>query len=283
MNISNTLLKSLLPWLPTDFRKRIIRGGLPDFKTNLDGVTFCEASSFEDYISCFRLLHDVYVDAGFIRPSSTPLRIVPQHSASESRVFMGCLTDNQAEKMPIYPASMFPDNEEQGLPMDTGFKRQVDELRNQGRRVVEVGCLASHPLYRRGDKNIPMLGNRMLMSYAINTVRADDLLITVHPKYLKIYEDILLFERIGQISSYSYVNNNPAVALRQNLNTFSQRLKEIYAKMPIGKNLHHFFFGAESASINTPLEEEKKGAEKDHGLYIKNLAIATYSAALETA
>ena len=59
MNISNTLLKLLLPWLPTDFRKRIIRGGLPDFKANLDGVTFCEASSFEDYISCSAFLSSI--------------------------------------------------------------------------------------------------------------------------------------------------------------------------------------------------------------------------------
>jgi len=248
MNRSNTLLKSLLPYLPAYFRKRIIRDGLPDLQTNLDGVTFREASSIEDYMSCFRLLHNVYVEAGFIQPATPPLRIIPHHSDLETIVLMGCRTDNQAEKTLIYTASLFPDNE-QGLPMDTGFKRQVDVLRNQGRRLVEVGCLASHPLYRKGDKHIPMLGNRVIWSHAINTLHADDLLITVHPKYLRIYEDILLFEKIGQISSYSYVNNNPAVALRQNLNTFSQRLKKNYAKKPIEKNLYHFFFESGSTPI----------------------------------
>jgi len=276
MNISNILLKSFLPYLPTNVRTKIIRGALPEFQTNLDNVIFCEASSVEDYMSCFRLLHDVYVDAGFIQPSSIPLRIIPHHSDPESRVFMACLTDKQAENRPIYTASMFPDNE-QGLPMDSEFKGQVDVLRNQGRRLVEVGCLASHPLYRKGNKNIPMLCNRMILTYAINTFQADDLLITTHPKYLKIYEDILLFEKIGEISSYSYVNNNPAVALRQDLNTFSQRLKKIYGKMPIEKNLHHFFFETESTSIDIP--EEKEGANKEHGLDIKKLAIAIYSGA----
>nr|WP_320015411.1 N-acyl-L-homoserine lactone synthetase [uncultured Desulfobacter sp.] len=264
MNISNILLNSFLPYLPADFRKRIIRAALPEFQTNLDDVTFCEASSVEDYVSCFRLLHDVYVDAGFIQPCSPPLRIIPQHFDSEARIFMGCLMDDQAEKRPIYTASLFPDNE-QGLPMDIGFKRQVDELRNEGRRVVEVGCLASHPLYRKGNKNIPMLGNRMLLSYAINTMRADDLLITTHPKYLKIYEDILLFEKIGEISSFSYVNNNPAVALRQNLKTFPERLKKIYDKKPTEKNLYHFFFEAGSTSIDLSLEDEKKGTKRYYG------------------
>lgn len=256
MNLSNALLKSILPWMPANFRKRIIRGGLPEFQTNLDNVTFCEASSVEDYMSCFRLLHDVYVDAGFIRPSSIPLRIIPHHSDPESRVFMACLTDKQAENRPIYTASMFPDNE-QGLPMDEGFKQQVDVLRNQDRRLVEIGCLASDPLYRKGNKNIPMLVNRMLYSYAIKTLHADDLLITTHPKYLKIYEDILLFEKIGEISSFSYVNNNPAVALRMNLKTAPQRFKEIYAKMPKEKNLYHFFFESGSPCIDLSLEEEE--------------------------
>ncbi len=265
MKLSNPLLNALLFCLPSYFRKRIIRGGIPHFQTNLEGVTFCEASSIEDYISCFKLLHDVYVDAGFIQPASPPLRIIPHHSNSESRVFMGCLTDDPSEKTLIYTASLFPDNEQEGLPMDIGFKRQVDELRDQGRRLVEAGCLASHPLYRRGNKNIPMLGNRMLVLYAINTIGADDLLITTHPKYLKIYEDILLFEKIGEISSFSYVNNNPAVALRLDLKTVYQRVKEVYDKKPIEKNLHHFFFNSGSTSIDLSLEEEKEKAERYYG------------------
>lgn len=278
MNISSTLSKSLLPCLPANFRKRVNRAGLPAFQTNLDGISFRQASSIEDYISCFRLLHDVYVDAGYTKPSRIPLRIIPHHADPESRVFMGCSTDDQAEEALIYTASLFPDNE-QGLPMDTGFERQVDVLRNQGRRLVEVGGLASHPLYRRGNKNIPMLGNRLIVSYAVEILHADDLLITIHPKHLKIYEDILLFEKIGRISSYSYVNDNPAVALRLNLNTVFQRLKKNYAKTPIRKNLYHFFFGAESPpSIDLPLEKEKR-AEIYYGSDMINRVISAYSAA----
>ncbi|NDY72380.1 N-acyl-L-homoserine lactone synthetase [Desulfobacter hydrogenophilus] len=276
MNLSSILLNSFVPYLPMNFRKRIIRGALPDFRTNLENVSFCEASSVEDYMSCFKLLHDVYVDAGFIQPSSIPLRIIPHHSDPESRVFMACLTDNQAENTPIYTASIFPDNE-QGLPMDTGFKQQVDVLRNQDRRLVEVGCLASDPLYRKGNKNIPMLGNRMLVSYAINTIRADDLLITTHPKYLKIYEDILLFEKIGQIPSFSYVNNNPAVALRLNLKTARRRFKKVYAKKPKEKNLYHFFFESGATPIDLSSEGDKETKRYYGSDMIKRVLNKAYS------
>ena len=164
--------------------------------------------------------------------------------------------------------------------MDSGFERQVDVLRNQGRRLVEVGGLASHPLYRRGNKNIPMLGNRQIVSYAVDILHADDLLITIHPKHLKIYEDIFLFEKIGRISSYSYVNHNPAVALRLNLKTAPQRFKEVYAKKPISKNLYHFLFESESATfIDLPLEEEKKGAKRYYGADMLKHVFTAYSSA----
>ncbi|WP_423778090.1 N-acyl amino acid synthase FeeM domain-containing protein [Desulfobacter postgatei] len=265
MKISNALSTTLLPCPPGPpvyLKKRSFHDELPDLQTKLDGVTFREASSIQDYISCFSLLHDVYVEAGFIQPSRIPLRIIPHHSDPEARVFMGCPIDTQAEKRPIYTVSLFPDNE-QGLPMDIGFKREVDVLRNQGRRLVEVGCLASHPEFRKGDKKIPMLGNRMVVSYAVNTLHADDLLITVHPKYLKIYEDILLFEKIGQISSYSYVNDNPAVALRQNLKTWPQKLKKVYGKNPIEKNLYHFLFESEPTSTDPQLAKEDRADNKN--------------------
>ena len=250
--------------MPANVRKRILRSGLPAFQTSLEGIVFRQALSIEDYIYCFRLLHDVYVCAGFTKPSRIPLRIIPHHADPESRVFLGSLTDSEDEKMPIYTASLFPDNQH-GLPMDLGFKRQVDQLRDKGRKLVEVGCLASHPVYRRGDKNIPMLGNRMIVSYAMKNLGADDLLITVHPKYLKIYEDILLFEKIGRISSYSYVNDNPAVALRLDLNTAPQRFKDAYAKTPKRKNLYHFFVESESASIDLPCKEEETGEDEYYG------------------
>ena len=283
MNLSNTLLNSFLPCPVAELRKKMNRIGLPDFQTNPDRVSFRKASSVDDYLSCFSLLHDVYVDAGFIKPSIPPLRIIRQHSNPDAVVLMGCVPDDQVCSMPIYTASIFPDNKKDGfdLPMDTEFRQQLDDLRDQDRQLVEIGCLASHPLYRKGDKKIPMLGNRMLVSYAINTFGADDLVITVHPKYLKIYEDILLFERIGEVSSYSYVNNNPAVALRQNLHTWPERLKKIYGKKPIEKNLYHFLFESGPISDAMALDIGEDGTGTYQEVDKKDLVIGEYYRALQ--
>ena len=227
-----------LPCLPKLLQQRILRDNLPDLTKNPSGVSFRYAKTGNDYISCFRLLHDVYAAVGYVQPSSPPLRIIQQHLDPETLIIMGFIKDTL-----VYTAILFPDNQ-LGLPIDSAFKKQVDALREQGRRLVEVGCLVSPPDYRKGNQSIPMLCNQIVHLTAINRYHADDLLITTHPKYLKIYEDILLFEQIGGISKFSYVNDNPAVALRQDLRTAPQRYKEIYGNKPIEKNLHHFFFGS---------------------------------------
>ena len=237
-----------------------IQPGIPGFKVNPEKFVLRPAVSVEDYIRCFRLLHDVYVQTGLTDPLPIPLRIVPHHSDPESKVFMGDFRHGQSMQLPVYTISLFSDNE-QGLPIDEAFQKEVDILRKQGRRLVEAGCLASNPAFRTGNQNIPMLGNRLILNYASQNLDADDLLITVHPRHLKIYENILLFEKIGEISSYSYVNGKPAVALRLNLNTMVKAYQEAYAGAPIEKDLHHFFFVAHSDAIDLSGEESQRFAD----------------------
>ncbi len=260
MHIKKKLNHLFLQYLPKTIRRKIVRSNLPEFNPNLEGVIFRPAIKLDDYIKCFRLLHDVYVQAGYSEPSETALRITPYHSLPDSKVFLGCLENCDAMRTPLYTISLFPDSSE-GLPMDSAFKSELDILRSKGRKIAEVGCLASNPSFRRGDQNIPMLGNRVVHHYAEHYLDIDDLVITVHPKYLPVYEDILLFEKIGKIDDYNYVNGNPAVAMRIDLNTAEKEYKKAYAHAPIEKDLHHFFFSADSKSIDLSSEIRKDKSE----------------------
>ncbi len=235
--------------LPGFIRRKIVRSKLPPLSLNLEDIIFRPAVSLDDHIKCFRLLHEVYVESGYTDPSETALRIVPQHSHPASRVFLGCHTGGDSRRTPVYTISLFPDSDE-GLPMDQGFKRQLDGLRKQGRAIAEVGCLASNPSFRRRDMNIPMLGNRIMHQYARQFLDLDDLVITVHPKYVWVYEDLLLFEKIGFMDEYAYVKDNPAVALRLDLRTAEKRYKKVYGAEPLEKDLHYFFFSEQSHSID---------------------------------
>ena len=236
-------LKNLLSYFPSRIRKAVIRKCLPEFKQELPGITFRKANSEEEIHNCLKLVNDVYIDVKYIKNViGEEIRKVPQHDDPRTTVFMATAIDAYEKEIPISTLSLFLDGSF-GLPIDIGFKKYVDTLRKQEKRLAEVGCLASHPDYRRQDKNIPMLLNKLLILHVINNLKVDFLLITIHPKYIRIYEDILLFKKIGAISNFSYVNRNPAVAFELDLTTVRQKFKKVYGNKPTNKNLYQFFFG----------------------------------------
>jgi hypothetical protein len=211
----------------------------------LDNIIFRTAATPEDYLAAFNLVYKVFVRTGYTKPGPTPFRLAPQHCHPDSRIFVGMCKDSGKI---IYSVSIFPDSDK-GLPMDMEFREQLDALRSQGRFIVEAGHLAADPEFKMNTMNIPMLGNKILYQYATQYLGADDIVITTHPRHCWVYEDLLLFERIGQISSYSYANDNPAVALRLDLRTMKKRYARAYSGTVRKNNLYHFFCTEKSASI----------------------------------
>lgn len=249
MKISSKYKKKAVRKLPSILRRKIVRSQMPGMQLDLEGILFKPAESIDDYMKCFSLLHDVYVQAGYTEPTDTALRIVPHHFNALSKVFIGSYIMQNSHRMPVYTVSLFPDSAA-GLPMDEAFNAQLNALRRQGRKIAEAGCLASNPRFRMQNMNIPMLGNRVVFEYATKYLDVDDLVITIHPKHLWVYQDLLLFEKIGEINAYSYVKNNPAVAMKLNLRAAREKYKKTYSRFPAEKNLHYFFFKGRSCSID---------------------------------
>ncbi len=236
--------------LPRGIRQKLIRFFLPELKPHIDNVTFKAAVSPQEYLAAFNLVYKVFVESGFTSPSPTPFRLAPQHCNDQSRVFIGINSENGEEKL-IYSVSAFPDSD-LGLPMDEVFKDELNLLRNKDRNLVEVGHLAIAPDYRFKTMQIPMLGNKTVIQYAIEFLKADDIVITIHPKYQWFYEEMMLFEKIGEIREYAYANNNPAIAMRLDLNTMRARYKEYYKGAKKQYNFYEFFFKTDSRSIELP-------------------------------
>ena len=237
MKIKNIIINAL----PAYIRKPLLQKTLPEFKTQISGITFRKTNTIDEQFSCLELVQTVYKHSGYTT-KNVKIRKLSQHDNPKTVIFMATMNNLRKKEIPIYTASLFPDSS-LGIPMDTAFKNEVDNLRKQKAIIAEVGCLASHPQFRRKDKNIPMIMNKLIMEYAKDILGITHLLITVHPKHLKIYEDILLFEQIGKIDKFTYVNNNPAVALQLNLKKATERFQNVYGNKPTNKNLYHFFFG----------------------------------------
>ena len=170
-------------------------------------VTVKLATTQSELEQSYRLLHDVYVLSGFMKPHRSGMRISIYNAlpgtrtfvAKENGIVIGCISS--------IPDSPF------GLPMDQIYKQEVDALRRRGRRLVEVSGLATAPEYSRK-------GARIFLSLVQNlTAQAhvdgmDDFCIAINPSHKGFYEKGLHFEVFGGLKSYDSVNSAPAYALR---------------------------------------------------------------------
>ncbi|MCK5838054.1 MAG: hypothetical protein KAH09_12385, partial [Desulfobacula sp.] len=114
--------------------------------------------------------------------------------------------------------------------------------------------LATHPDFRDGSQNILMHGNKIMLKYAMEYLKLDDLVITVNPKHSMVYKDVLMFDDIGdgKIKPYPKVNSHPAVALRLNLHEVEEKCRHFYGNNSLETNLHHFLFVKHSSMLELP-------------------------------
>ena len=247
----NFIKRKIYKALPGKVRLRLLRFFLPELKLEPNHIVFRTALTPQDYLASFNLVYRVFVRTGFTQPGPTPFRLAPQHCNADSRIFIGFQTEGDEEKL-IYSISIFPDSIENGLPMDMVFKKELDLLRSRGRFLVEAGHLAADPSYKMNNMTIPMLGNKIMHQYVSRHLHADDIVMTIHPKYRWIYEDFLLFEKIGEIGVYDYANGNPAIAMRLDLRKAEDKYRKAYKNVSSRNNLYQFFFIQKSSSIILP-------------------------------
>lgn len=214
------------------------------------GIRYKIVERKKELESACRLVHDRYVDKGYMAPREHGLRLSFHNALPETTTFIG-----KHHERVVYTMTLFQDSD-MGLPMDGIYKKELDSLRYQGRKIAEVGSLATHPDIRSDDQTILMHGKKITLKYSIDHLGIDDLVIAINPKHQWFYEHIMLCEKIGDLKTYDYVNNAPAVAYRLNLKSVKERFRTTYKDMPLEKNLHHFLFKENSPSIELPEENQ---------------------------
>ena len=172
-----------------------------------DGVIRCRAAeSRADFEHAFRLVYQRYVTVGLIRANPLGLRIAPQQLRPECQVVLAEVDDRV-----VGTVSLVGDGQS-GLPVDSVFPGVLDPLRRAGRRIVEIGCLASTDDSARFPSRVYI----ELTRATIHSARQNgfDLMVaSVHPRHAKFYERAMGFDRVSAEAPYEMVNGNPAICL----------------------------------------------------------------------
>jgi hypothetical protein len=134
------------------------------------------------------------------------VRFTSHHALPDTTTFIA-----RAANQIVATLSLVADNSLLGLPMESIYGPEIEQLRQDGRRLVEVTGLADHGLSLREFLPIFVALMRLSSQFGIRQ-RADTWVITVNPRHRSFYQKVMGFEQIGETRAYPSVQDHPAEA-----------------------------------------------------------------------
>ncbi|WP_456369949.1 N-acyl amino acid synthase FeeM domain-containing protein [Thermodesulfatator atlanticus] len=185
----------------------------------------------------YRFVHERYIDAGIIEPQPNGLWVTKYHLFPDTKVVAAYLKNDSNFEKPICTATIVFDKPKRGLPCDGIYQDILDELRAQGKKLVELCSLAALPNLQA--RNAYFILFKMLYKY-IEQKRYTDIVVVIKPKHRSFYKKILRF-RCFKERTYPRFRNVTALLAHLDLIHAEKEYKEIYSEFPKDYNLYLFF------------------------------------------
>ena len=184
-------------------RTRPRTGGLPD-----TGLTFGPASSIEQVIEAWTLVYRSYLRSGLVQTNRWRVHTVPHAIQSHSVVICGRIQELTVSTLSAY----FDQSGGIGLPVDEIYPDEVAALRDDGRRLMEIGLFADRRehIQRSVDALLELM--RHVCYFGAN-FGATDGLIRVQPRHAAFYTRLLGFDQIGAEKPHPTVEGRSTVLL----------------------------------------------------------------------
>jgi hypothetical protein len=161
-----------------------------------------------DFEGAFRLLHDRYVQIGYMHPHPSGRRVGVFNALPSTKVFVA-----RAQGRVVATVTLVQDSS-LGLPMDQAYREELDVLRAQGRRLGEAATLTVAADYREWGFPILMRLYRTLIIYAATIARLTDLCLVVIPTHRRFYQTFFGVRELGPARPYPRINHTRVVGLR---------------------------------------------------------------------
>ncbi len=164
------------------------------------------ASEFVEWEEAFRLVAATYRSRGYEKPDARGLRFTPYHALPDTVTLVA-----KEDARVLATLSMVCDNTFLGLPSDQIYGGELDELRRQGRRLVEISSLADVGLRQR-DFVATFVALVRLLAHIYLSQEADAMVITCTPRHGNFYRRVMGFVPLGPCRPYPWVQNTVAQA-----------------------------------------------------------------------
>jgi len=189
-----------------------------------DSLLFSLAQTTDELTQAYQLVYRNYLRSEYTDPHPSQMRysvfnILPETITLVARLNSAIVTTASV----VFDSPL-------GLPLETIYSQEVDQLRREGCRVCEVVMLSDRR--RAGMRTIPAILQlfKLVFHYTLTHHQTTDVLITVNPSHEAFYTRWLPFEDLGPLRYYPSVKNAPALAKRANL----VRVLETYRARRLG-------------------------------------------------
>jgi len=233
-------------FLPRQMRAGLYRHHIHCDMAPSSNLVFKLAETREELEACFRLLHDAYVEAGFMQPQSHGLRATLFHALPTTSTLLAKYHNRVIGTVSLIRESNL------GFPLQKVFN--IEAVRKTGGNIAEVSALAIEKRFRgaMGTVLFPLL--KFMYEYATRCFDTRHLLIAVNPRHIDFYEAILFFQRLRQnpVEHYDFANGAPAVGAHLDLASAPEIYRQCYDTFEPDKNLYRYFIKHELPNIHYP-------------------------------
>ncbi len=165
------------------------------------------ARTREEVAAAWNLVYRSYLQANLINGNPFEIHTVPHALNAKTSVVVGRINDEIVSTLTI-----MHDDRKRGLPLDKVYRTQLDGLRGQGRRLLEVGLFADRRLSIRRATAAFM--EMMRFVFYRSCYDLADIMIGVHPRHAAFYQRNFGFSVEGPVDVHPVVNNRPVILLR---------------------------------------------------------------------
>lgn len=236
-----------IQYLPKFIRAPLIRSQF-EIEYELPSNIVIKIAETENEIQqAFSIVHDSYVDLGYMDPDSSGLRINKFHLMPHSIIIVAKLDEEVIGTISILPDSAL------GLPVDQTW--DISHLKTNGELVAEISSLTIKKGFRsqRGRLLFPLF--KMMFHFCQDILQVNHIVIATTLEVEPFYLDVLLFKPIMKKSGQSHdlVKGNPSACCYLTINKdLAVRCKSIYKNYPDKRNIYKFIFVASISNILIP-------------------------------
>ncbi len=242
----HTLLRKGLALLPRSqrfafYRRMVDCDPAPDSRLLLK-----VAETRDELEACFKILHDAYVAAGFMKPHPSGLRATIYHALPTTTTLCAKWEGRVVGTISMIRDGVF------GFPMQSVF--DLAGVRAKTGQIAEISALAVHPDFRKTGGAILFPLMKFMHEYCVRYFDTRHLVIAVNPDRIEMYEALLLFQRLAaeDVDAYDFANGAPAVGATLDLRHANAGFHRVYGRKTSRKNLHDYFFVRDLPNIQWP-------------------------------